>query len=74
MVIYLCENGIGFTLSKTVWFVTIIANLLGVVGLVFLIASSLTRRPWPSLLNIAAIVFLLPTAYIVCFLLILLVQ
>jgi hypothetical protein len=58
------EGGMGFSLAAPVWLVTFAGIALGVVGLAFLVASCLTHRnALLSFLHIAALVFLLPTAY-----------
>lgn len=58
------EGGTGFSLAAPVWFVTIGAIAVGVVGGVFLAASCFSNRhALLSFLHVAAFVFLLPTAY-----------
>jgi len=58
------EGGAGFSLAAPVWLVTFAGIALGIVGLAFLLASGLTHRhALFSFLHIAALVFLLPTAY-----------
>jgi len=60
---YMFEGGAGFALGAPVLLVAFAAIGLGIVGAVFLIASCFTHHALHSPLNIAALAFLLPTAY-----------
>lgn len=64
---WVTEGSVGFVLAFPVWEVTLAAIGLGIMGTVILLSSLGTEnREIPSFCQIAALLFLLPTAYSVC--------